>query len=58
MTMKRLRFYTDTDRYMGWANLEDAPKWSHWLHSGNYFKYGDEKITTVTDLIELYTEES
>ena len=56
--MKRIRFYTGDDCYMGWANLKSAIDLEHWLHSGNYFMYKDEKITDFNRLLDIWQRES
>lgn len=51
------RYYTDSDRYMGWNYVYRITLFGfkHWIQSGNYFLINDRRIDKQTPLDELIT---
>jgi len=50
-----VRFYTNTERYMGYCKLNDSNylELRSWLLSGNYLVVDSKKVSTVDQLNEI-----
>jgi hypothetical protein len=51
--MKTIRYYTDTNKYMGCQALEYTKhylEWTSWLNSGNKLKIEDNLIKNIKEL--------
>jgi len=51
----KAKFYTDSNRYMGYCKLNDSNYFElrSWLLSGNYLVIDNEKVSTVKELNKM-----